>query len=183
MLSPKPYCQSTSPSLVLLALFLALTLPASVSAHHVGDSTPAPLAVTEYLIRLDMKPLDTKVRNQLATIYLKQNRLKKAATQFEEVLKIKPDDFLALQGMGIVMTRQEEFVEALDYLDKAALLKPTDPTVYFNLGQAHEKNGNLKEAELAYRTARENLAGAPAEDSTAITEALIRIRQKIDQAK
>lgn len=182
MLSPKPYCQSTRPTLVLLALFLALTPPAPVSAHHVGDSTPAPLAVTEYLIMLDMQPRNTKVRNRLAAIYLKQNKLKRAATQFEEVLKIKPDDFLALQGMGLVLTRQKKFAEALVYLHQAVQVKPDDPMVYFHLGRASEKNNALQEAELAYRTAEENGIGLQANDSAAITEALTRIRQKIDQA-
>lgn len=182
MLRPKSYCQSISPALVLLVLFLALLKPDRVAAHHVGDSTPAPLAITEYLIRLDMKPTDTVTRNHLATIFLNQNKLEKAADQFHKVLQIKPADFQALQGMGLTLTRQAEFAEAIVYLNKAAQIQPTDPMVYFHLGQAHEKNRSPQEAEMAYRTALQNGMNAPPEISAAINEALARIKQKIDQA-
>ncbi len=138
-------------------------------------------AEMEYLILLEFEPQNIGVRNKLGMIYYRQNKLEESAAQFTEVFHRAPDDFDALDGMGLVLAKGKKFPSAIDHFIRAILKKPTDAMVYFHLGLVYEKTGYPAKAEKAYLTALGNYrkgSNPPGKDKTAaIITALKRVEK------
>ncbi len=67
-------------------------------------------------------------------------------------MKKEPENYDALDGMGLVKAIQGEYDEAIELHQKAIILHPTDMMTYYHLGHALEKKGNFSEAAEAYHT-------------------------------
>jgi len=141
-------------------LFFVLLLTVAVqvqtsSAHINADSMPDSVAEVEYNIYLDFKPDDLKVRNKLGMVYYRLNKITEAQQEFLQILKKEPDNYDALDGMGLVKAAQKEYDEAVKYHKKAMAINPKDMMIPFHLGCVLEKKGMLREAVDAYRSALE----------------------------
>ncbi|RJX23549.1 MAG: tetratricopeptide repeat protein [Desulfobulbus sp.] len=141
---------------LLIRLFLpAIVLLASPAFAHVGaDDMPDAVAEVEYSIFLEFQPKDTVIRNKLGMVYYRLNKYKEAVREFSRILKQDPDNYDALDGMGLVRAAQGEYDEAIDLHRRAIGLNDEDMMGYFHLGSALEKKGRLPEAMEAYQAAR-----------------------------
>ncbi len=138
------------------ALVLFTVLPGGVALAHVdSDSMPDSVAEIEYRIYLEFRPNDVVVLNKLGMVYYRQGKLTDAQRQFAKVLKVDPDNYDALDGLGLVKTAQQQYDEAIMYHRRAIELNVEDMVGYFHLGNAFEKKGMLQEAIEAYNAALE----------------------------
>ena len=138
----------------LSALVLFISLPGGITLAHVdSDSMPDSVAEVEYRIYLEFKPKDIEVLNKLGMVYYRLNKLPEAVREFSKVFKIDPDNYDALDGMGMVKTAQQNYDEAVSYHQRAIAINADDMVGYYHLGSALEKKGMLSEAVDAYHLA------------------------------
>jgi tetratricopeptide (TPR) repeat protein len=135
-------------------LVLCVLLAGRTSQAHVSsDDMPDAVAEVEYSIYLEFKPADIPVRNKLGMVYYRLNKLREAAREFARVLKADPNNYDALDGMGLVKAAQQDFAAAISYHRQAIAIDADDMMGYYHLGCALEKNGLLREALAEYRHA------------------------------
>jgi tetratricopeptide (TPR) repeat protein len=114
---------------------------------------PDSVAETEYRIFLEFKPNDIEVLNKLGMVYYRLGKLPKAVREFSKVLKKDPDNYDALDGMGLVKAAQQEYDQAISYHQRAISLNADDMVGYYHLGSVLEKKGMLTKAAEAYHSA------------------------------
>ena len=108
---------------------MLILLPSLASAHYEGELLPDSVAVMEYSMVISMAPKDTLTRNKLGMVYIRQNKISKAREQFQEILKIDPANFDALDSMGLACDKEGKFKEAADWYGKALKVKASDAGV------------------------------------------------------
>lgn len=135
--------------LILFVLFPDV----SVFAHVDSDSMPDSVAETEYRIYLEFKPNDIVILNKLGMVYYRLNKLPDAIREFSNVLKKYPNNYDALDGMGLVKAAQQDYDEAIRFHQQAITQNAEDMVGYYHLGTVLEKKGMLGEAAQAYHSA------------------------------
>lgn len=78
---------------------------------------------------LENHPAHVEAHGVLALLYLDAGDHQKAADEWSMVLRIDPDNFEALRGMGFCYLEQDRLSRARQLLERAALMRPSDPTV------------------------------------------------------
>ena len=63
-------------------------------------------------------------------------QLQAALTSLNEAVRLEPDDYVALNGMGVILLSVNQFPKALACFDRALLLQPNDPIANHNRGLA-----------------------------------------------
>jgi predicted regulator of Ras-like GTPase activity (Roadblock/LC7/MglB family) len=74
-------------------------------------------------------PSHAEAHGLLALLYLEAGDHQRAADEWSIVLRIDSDNFEALRGMGFCYLEQDQLSRARHSLERAALLRPTDPAV------------------------------------------------------
>lgn len=101
---------------------------------------------------LSVKPDDRDARWQLATILEKMDKMGEAEPEFRRLIADKPDDAPALNYLGYSLAdRGQKLPEALDLIQKALAIEPSNPAYRDSLGWVLFKLGRSTEAahELA----------------------------------
>lgn len=78
---------------------------------------------------LEAHPAHVEGHGLLAMLYLDDGDHQRAADEWSIVLRVDPDNFEALRGMGFCYLEQDRLSRARQMLERAALLRPADPTV------------------------------------------------------
>lgn len=78
---------------------------------------------------LEAYPSNVEAHGLLAMLYLDGGDHQKAADEWSMVLRVDPDNFEALRGMGFCYLEQDRLSRARQMLERAALMRPADPTV------------------------------------------------------
>lgn len=81
--------------------------------------------------------------------------LQEAKTLIERALALDPDNGAYRDSMGWVHYQLGEVEEAVTYLESAAKVLDTDPTIFDHLGDAYAKQGDLDKAEACWHKALE----------------------------
>jgi len=84
-----------------------------------------------------------------------KGRLEDAQVFYEQALKIKANDFDALQLLGALLVQTKQFKKAVDCLTKALQIRSTYIEAYSNLGIAFKELQRLEEALVSYDKAIE----------------------------
>jgi tetratricopeptide (TPR) repeat protein len=91
---------------------------------------------------LEHHPANVEGHSVLALLYLERGEQQKAADEWSMVLRVDPDNFEALRGMGFCYLEQDRLSRARQLLERATLMRPTDPAVREALellGDRHER--------------------------------------------
>ncbi|MBW2107939.1 MAG: M48 family metalloprotease [Deltaproteobacteria bacterium] len=91
-----------------------------------------------------------KVRTRVIALY---GDISVAHRTFDAELRADPADVLANYGKGLVLDREGNKKEAVDYLNRALRVRPLDPDILRDLGKSQFNLGN-------YEIARKNLESA-----------------------
>jgi predicted regulator of Ras-like GTPase activity (Roadblock/LC7/MglB family) len=78
---------------------------------------------------LEAYPSHIEAHGLLAALYVEKGEHEKAADEWSIVLRIDPDNFDALRGLGFCFLQQDRVSRARQMLERAALLRPADPAV------------------------------------------------------
>lgn len=89
--------------------------------YHTGEIAAAQKCFESELYNQD---LANDAKSGIGYCMLRQNRIEFAVKKFSEVLANRPDDLMALEGMGIALNRRNEPENALVYLRKAQRIDP-----------------------------------------------------------
>lgn len=87
------------------------------------------LAMQLVLRGLEAYPGHADAHGLLALLYLEGGDFQRAGDEWSTVLRIDPDNFDALRGMGFCYLEQDKLSRARQALERAALLRPGDATV------------------------------------------------------
>lgn len=79
---------------------------------------------------LEAYPSHVEAHGLLALLYVERGEHEKAADEWSIVLRIDPDNFEALRGLGFCYMQQDRLSRARQMLERAALLRPADPAVH-----------------------------------------------------
>jgi len=80
-------------------------------------------------------------------------KIDQALVHCQRLIELRPDDFEALEYVGMLYSTVGRYDEARACLEKAISLNPQQPTVYLNLGNAFAKEKRWPEAIEAYEKA------------------------------
>lgn len=86
-------------------------------------------AVQLCLRGLEAYPSHAEAHGLLALLYLDAGERTKAADEWSIVLRVDPDDFGALRGLGFCYLEDDQLSRARQMLERAALQRPGDPSV------------------------------------------------------
>lgn len=78
---------------------------------------------------LEAHPAHIDAHSLLALLYLEAGEHTRASDEWSMVLRIDPDNFEALRGLGFCYLEQDQMSRARQMLERAALQRPTDNTV------------------------------------------------------
>ncbi len=92
------------------------------------------------------------------------SRLPEAAKEFEEELKLSPQDFYTNFFLGVVASSESEHPKAISYLQQAVKLNPKSGETYLFLGQSQVETGDTVNAEKNLRRAIELSASTGKKD-------------------
>jgi tetratricopeptide (TPR) repeat protein len=84
-----------------------------------------------------------------------QGQLDEAIEQYQQALRIKPDDVKARNNFGLVLAGRGQFEEAIAQYRQALAIKPDFAAAHNNLGLALDGCGRLDEAIAEYGSALE----------------------------
>jgi tetratricopeptide (TPR) repeat protein len=70
-------------------------------------------------------------------IFLHQSRIDEAMEQYQEAIRLNPNNAEAIYGIALVLMNKGRFGEAIEQLDKAIQLKANYPDAFYNRGQCH----------------------------------------------
>jgi predicted regulator of Ras-like GTPase activity (Roadblock/LC7/MglB family) len=88
---------------------------------------------------LEHHPTHVEAHALLAMLYFEGGQRSKAYDEWSMVLRLEPDNFEALRGMGFYHLEQGDDASALRSLQRAGALKPSDLSVQEALKLIHEK--------------------------------------------
>jgi len=113
------------------------------------------MAITHYLIGLQLSPRDPRLLNNIGAAYQKLGELEDAEKAYLLSLKVDPHNSKTLNNLGFLNIEKAQFERAHSYLEQAEKLSQgRDSAVYANFGLVYEAQGKLPESLKAFRTAR-----------------------------
>jgi len=92
-------------------------------------------AEAHYLELLERYPALPGLRDKLADIYLRTDRKDKAAEQLEALSRDNPSNEQAYYFLGNIAYQERRLTDAVDYFERALMLKPEFEPVYYRLAE------------------------------------------------
>ena len=102
---------------------------------------------------LDVDPDLIEAQIGIGLVYFHQKRLRKAAQQLENVLKIKKDSYPVLFYLVTISFSLEDYDAAIKYCKRGASVKPYSEEPWHQLSMIFQKKGDLKSAREAGKKA------------------------------
>src|SRR5262249_40396907 len=131
----------------------------------------------------DDPPISAETHFAAGQLMESQGDLAGAAKQYEQALKVDPNNRNALFRLGLVNTAQQKFPEAIAIWQRYLKVTNNSPEAYNNLAFCYEQANRPSEAEQTYRAA---IARNPDERTARINYGLMlakhgRIQEATDQ--
>ena len=123
------------------------------NAHNEADELDE--AVKAYLELKKLYPNDIHIRNLLGELYLKKGDYAEALSEFQYVYNINPNAEHALHNLIAAyhhyarsLSDTEAYTTAIQLLQKALRLAPTDPNLRLSLANAYQGTGDYERAAV-----------------------------------
>jgi len=171
----------------MLALFLAILMSAiactatqekqrkqatayrELAEAYMGEEQYT-LALRELLKAEKLHPNNALILNDLGLVYMMKGRMDLSVEHFKRAIAIKPDYAQAVNNLATALLKQEEWDEAIIYLDELArsMVYGTPQYVQLNLGWAYFNKADYPNAEKYYRRAIQHYDDGFSKDITYI---------------
>lgn len=115
------------------------------------------LAKSALSAALNLRSEDLDTRLALAAVEGNLGNLEAARSLYSLILERDANNFIALQGLGLVLTRLNEVERGLELLNRALALKPDDTDLIRNLATIMEQQNRNTEALAHYKRLTELL--------------------------
>lgn len=119
--------------------------------HDQGDYRSA---IVAYIRAIDLNPAKAVFFENRGLAYSYLGELDNCERDYLQSLKLNENDAI-LNKLGILYYRRKDYVNAIQYYEKAIALHDSDPVYYENLGLAYEESRKEDEAVAAYERAME----------------------------
>ena len=106
-----------------------------------------------YQLALEHSPNSYRAHNEIGIIYLGQDRLDMAISEFKQAVALNPMFDQAYDNMGVAYDKKGDFDNAISQYKRALEINPNNPKIYNNLGNAYNKTNRLNDAEETYKKA------------------------------
>lgn len=93
-----------------------------------------------------LRSLDAEATRQVAELLRRAGRLGEARQKFESLAQIEPTQWVHRYRLGTIAIRQGEHANAIDYLEGALALAPSEGDVYVALALAYARSGRIDQA-------------------------------------
>ena len=127
--------------------------------EHIGrdlqDAGDPEGAETQYRAALRLGADDAETHDRLGWVLYKQKKYTEAMPEFQRVLRLNPNPYLAdAHGMiGALLTNDGDLDRAIEELSTSVSLEDRVPSTHYEYGRALEAKGKLPEALEQYRRA------------------------------
>ena len=95
-------------------------------------------------------PLSPRAHAILGTVILASGDFRMSIEELRTALSLKPDEALAIAGLGMVDFYENRLASGLERLRRAVALSPNEPDFIFDLAQAAARSERYREAASAY---------------------------------
>lgn len=128
---------------------IGLYVPDDKSPKNEAHATAAIEELNKYLRR---RPDDRIARDALINMYLNANRTSQAIDYFRNYLKSHPADLEAVKSIAILVAKQGDFDESLNWYQKITLLDAKNPESFYIFGVVcYEKVAKNPPADVAQK--------------------------------
>lgn len=103
-----------------------------------------------------------------ATAYGSEGMLVKAAGEYRAAIAMTPDDGALYFGLGGTLFAERQYHEAIENLDHAEKLTPSNPTVEALLARSHAELQERNETQHYVQLAEEHVSGRPGKEQSGI---------------
>lgn len=86
-------------------------------------------AISEYKKVVMLDPFGSEGYAKLGMAYLKQGKLADAKTNLEGAIEFDAENILAIINLGIIMKQEKQYIEALDFFQKALELNKSENNI------------------------------------------------------
>jgi Tfp pilus assembly protein PilF len=107
------------------------------------------MAVDEYQKAIAIYARDAETHYNLGVSYYGLGENQKAASAYEETLKLNPCYAMALNNSGVIAFREKDYEKALSFFNRIIKCNPDFDDAYANIGAVYELRGE-RERALAY---------------------------------
>ena len=125
------------------------------SAQDAQARSDFPAAAEFYRQAVGIHPENPELRTNLGLMYYQTGKDQQAIEAFRQAIRLKPDLFVPNLFLGLEGVKLKRFNEAIPYLKRASVSKPTDLQAQLALGQAYTATGKTRLATASYRRAVE----------------------------
>ncbi len=133
--------------------------PALALGHGDISKLPSSVQVLQYKMALYMNADDLDTRNKLALAYFATGQIDQAEKELEIVLSKDPNNFDALDEMGLVAFKKGNMQGALKYFDRAGEINPDDMMLHVHRYAVYRALHQDKKADQALSRAKELAQG------------------------
>ncbi|MGQ8365037.1 XrtA/PEP-CTERM system TPR-repeat protein PrsT [Glaciecola sp. 1036] len=99
------------------------------------------------IVNINEYPANHRVLNNLANLYIQENRLDVAYGYIQQAYETNQQNFAILDTLGWVLSLQGDFTQGLDYLRRSYSINAQDPNNRFHIAYTLEKLGRINEAK------------------------------------
>jgi tetratricopeptide (TPR) repeat protein len=141
-----------------------------------------PQAEQSFRQSLQLDPENALTLNYLGYMLADRGEnLPEALALVQHAVKLDPENGAYLDSLGWVHYKMGQYSQALQTLQKAIALIPTDPTVHDHLGEVYAATGNLQGAITQWQNSLQDYANSvPADAEPADVS---KVRKRLDKAK
>jgi tetratricopeptide (TPR) repeat protein len=108
-------------------------------------------AIDAYKKAITRKPGLPGLHYGLGDVYWRAGRVDEGLKEFQEELKLNPENYMAIWKIGNLYMLKSSWDEAIPYLEKAILLAPSLAQAHRDLGKAYFQKNELEKAMRHYQ--------------------------------
>lgn len=128
-----------------------LTLGAQLAARGQIEAAEKMLGKAAHLL-----PNDPEVRLSYATVLESSGKEVEAMAEYQEILRIDPDNAQTLYSLGLLEDRMGRIDKGLSLLHSAVLLDPQNFLIHYDLGVLYAKKEDFKNSAIYSKNALEH---------------------------
>lgn len=123
-----------------------VVVPTKAEVRDLYDKGEFKAALPELTRLAQEHPKDTEILTMLASALWLDGQGEQALEQYQEILKLTPDDADTRYRLGILLRQSNKLNEAVKELEKAARARPGSALFLSELAKAYAKQGRYQEA-------------------------------------
>ena len=107
-------------------------------------------AARAFEIELSLDPKNAQALAYLGDIEMKRENSEKALSLLRQAVGLREDIRIAQMDIGVILTQQKQYPDALAALERAEKLDPEQPEIHYRLGRLYQAMGQTETAQREF---------------------------------